>query len=186
MFVLLSELLLNSLINTICYIYTQKSRGTRGWIVFVEIFIQSLVINFFFLPAYSQHYSTPVNNFGPSSYIIHHVVKITSHAMISIIIAVFYFNYNNGNISHLIISVLSILCFLINLVTLFYITKWNIKKIKTYREYLKIKLSCFPEKEYNYIFLPFKCCQKKLLKNNSSKDLNEKENELVAIETIVL
>ncbi len=182
--------------------------------------LNNLLNSLVMLPLYPNPYTEV--KYQTLEYIIHHLVKLLSHFILSLLIIIYYSTNEIKNISHFTISILSILSFMINTITLFYVTKWNITNInggmktaKHNRErekYIYLTLPCFPMKEYDEKFLPFKCCNKcckiKLLKKDSSKDLNEnvienvieniienkienkieneKENELVSIETIVL
>ena len=147
--------------------------------------LNNLLNSLVMLPLYPNPYSEV--KYRTLEYIIHHLVKLLSHFILSLLIIIYYSTNEIENISHFTISILSILSFMINTITLFYVTKWNITNInggmktaKHNRErerYIYLTLPCFPMKEYNEKFLPFrcykKCCNIKLLKKDSSKDLNE-------------
>ena len=177
------------------YLKHYKSSGVKYCIIFsIRYLLECILFSIFNLAIYCSFYTK--NLWNPESYIIHHIIRFVSNFIQLLLIIIYYSNNKVENISHFTISILSILSFTINTITLFYITKWNIKKINGTDNIHKktIDLPCFPMKDYDEKFLQFKCIsycsKKKLLKNISSKDLNKQENkqenELVAIESIVL
>ena len=167
------------------YLHNYKCFTRRCFCHNLGDLLNNLLNSLVMLPLYPNPYTEV--KYQTLEYIIHHLVKLLSHFILSLLIIIYYSTNEIENISHFTISILSILSFMINTITLFYVTKWNIVNInggmKTAKhneekeKYIYLTLPCFPLKEYEEKFLQFKCCNRcckvKLLKKDSSKDFNE-------------